>query len=266
MQLLELFCELAVRTGEVVIVDLELALVGLELALDFTDEFLISALSVFELRLGAVVDSLALFEDLLVEIEFLFVEAVDSLHVFHALLENLHFLLQLDLLVSLVVSVFRTNLLQFLGLVFFVVVALLLVVFFSLLVSVEQELNFVGIALEERFALVPELLLNAVQLGGVRVAHEHELHLHFLDEVVDVAGHVLHLVDVVFVLLVQGLHKFVGQDSLILDNLLASSNLNLDVLNSKGLAGIKIITSDNSLQSSFSSSSCQFQSISTFFL
>lgn len=173
--------ELAIRAGEVVVIDLELGLVSLKFAFHFANELLVSTLPVLELGLSAVVDSLALLKDLLVEIEFLFVKTVNSLHVFHTLLKNLHFLLKLDLLVGLVVGVLRSNLLKFLSLILLVVVTLLLVVLFSLLMGVEQKLDLVGIALEERLALVPELLLDSIKLGTVRVAHKNELNFHLLD-------------------------------------------------------------------------------------
>ena len=61
----------------------------------------------FELQalLLLVEDLLALEEHIIVEAKLLLVELVDSLHVFHALFEDLHFGLELDLLLSLLVRI-----------------------------------------------------------------------------------------------------------------------------------------------------------------
>ena len=61
----------------------------------------------FELQalLLLVEDLLALEEHIIVEAKLLLVELVDSLHVFHALFEDLHFGLELDLLLGLLVRI-----------------------------------------------------------------------------------------------------------------------------------------------------------------
>jgi hypothetical protein len=106
LEFLELFGELTVRASQVEVVILVLLLVHLKFTLHFTHKLFVATLSILELCLGAVVNGLALLEDFLVEVKFLLVEAVDSLHVLHALFKNLHFLFQFDLLVSLVVGIF----------------------------------------------------------------------------------------------------------------------------------------------------------------
>lgn len=52
-----------------------------------------------------LVDERALTQNAGVELKLLFIEAVDSLHVLHALFEDLHLLLELDLLFGLVVCI-----------------------------------------------------------------------------------------------------------------------------------------------------------------
>jgi len=106
LKFLKLLSELAVRASQVEVVILVLLLVYLEFTFDFTHKFFVATLSVLELCLGAVVNGLALLEYFLVKVKFLLVEAIDSLHVLHTLLKNLHFLFQFNLLVSLVVSIF----------------------------------------------------------------------------------------------------------------------------------------------------------------
>jgi len=48
-------------------------------------------------------------KDFKVEFEFFVVKLEDGLHIFHALLKGLHFLLKLDFLISLIVSVLRSE-------------------------------------------------------------------------------------------------------------------------------------------------------------
>ena len=105
MKLFELFSKLAVRAGKVVVVNLELRLVLSKFTFDLTHKLFISLSSLLELFLSAGVDCLALFENFLVEIKLLFIQTINSFHVFHTFLENLHFLFKLNLLVSLVVSI-----------------------------------------------------------------------------------------------------------------------------------------------------------------
>ena len=54
---------------------------------------------------------LALVEHIVVEVELLLVELVDSLHVLHALLQDLHLSLELDLLLGLLVRILTHNIL-----------------------------------------------------------------------------------------------------------------------------------------------------------
>ena len=60
-------------------------------------------------------DCLTLTEHLEVENQLLIIESVDGLHVFHALLKDLHLGLKLDLLLGLLVSILTHHILQLLG-------------------------------------------------------------------------------------------------------------------------------------------------------
>jgi len=75
------------------------------------------SLLLFEVVLGSFVNLLSLSEDSEVELKFLVIQFEDGLHVFHAFLKGLHFLLKLNFLISLVVSVFASELFEFLGVI-----------------------------------------------------------------------------------------------------------------------------------------------------
>ena len=70
-------------------------------------------------------DQLTLLEDLVVEKKLLIVQSVDGLHIFHALLKDLHFSFKLDLLLGLLVGILTHHILQLLGVESFLFLALL---------------------------------------------------------------------------------------------------------------------------------------------
>lgn len=197
---------------------------------DLAHDALAVVLFVFEDLAHLLGNTFALVQDLRVKVQLLFVESVDGFHVFHAILKNLHFLLQLDLLLGLVVSVRRFLILQVLGVLVFLLGALLEEHFFRFLLSLKQLLNLSVVLLEQRFSLALELGLDFPQARGVVLSHFVELFLHALNELVDVLVHRLHRFDVVFVFALDGFFKLRDQLLLVRDDLLALENLLLDVL------------------------------------
>ena len=107
LQLLKLLCELLKFTGVLQVLAVEfskLLVVGL---LDFSDDGGVPLLSSLEHLTSLQVDRGSLVEDLCVEVKLLLVESVDGLHVLHTFLQNLHFFLQLNFLLGLIVSILR---------------------------------------------------------------------------------------------------------------------------------------------------------------
>lgn len=98
-----------------------------------------------ELDLGGSVYFCALAKHLSVEIKLFFVKTINSLHVLHALLENLHFLLELDFLVGLIVGVVGPDLLKASILLILFLVAPLLVVVFCFFVQSKQTGDLVSV-------------------------------------------------------------------------------------------------------------------------
>ena len=126
LELLELLGELLVVVSELDVLPLEVLGLAVELLLDCAEDVLVATLLGLERVDGRVVDLFALLQYLVVELELLLVETVHGLHVLHALFEDLHFLLELDLLLSLIVGVLAPQVLQLLSVVFLVFSALLL--------------------------------------------------------------------------------------------------------------------------------------------
>ena len=75
--------------------------------LDFSDDGGVPLLSSLEHLTSLQVDRGSLVEDLCVEVKLFLVESVDGLHVLHTFLQNLHFFLQLNFLLGLIVSILR---------------------------------------------------------------------------------------------------------------------------------------------------------------
>jgi len=186
LQLLELLRELLVVVRQLDVLTLVVLALTIELLLHCPKNVLVTALLGLEGVDGVVVDLFALLEDLVVELELLLVEAVDGLHVFHALLEDLHLLLKLDLLLGLVVRVLRTQVLQLLRVVLLVVRSLVLEVLLQRAVLLEELLDLLLITRQDLRPLVVESLLDVVQLVRVVSTHLRELELHVGDEHVDV--------------------------------------------------------------------------------
>lgn len=137
LEISKLFGQLLVLNSEVAVSLLSLLLLGEELLLYLALHFFELAL-LLSLRLdGGLVDLDLLLQDAVVERELLLVKLVDRLHVLHTFLKDLHLLLQLDLLLSLVVRVQVSDLFQLLGVGLLSLGAVLGVFFFDLLLLFE---------------------------------------------------------------------------------------------------------------------------------
>ena len=131
-------------------------------------------------------DCLTLTEHLEVENQLLIIESVDGLHVFHALLKDLHLGLKLDLLLGLLVSILTHHILQLLGVKSLLFLALLQEVGLDHLVLVEESFNFFLVAAKNGGSLTVEVSFNLLELLIVVFTHLTELILHAGDECVDV--------------------------------------------------------------------------------
>jgi len=230
LEFLELLGEFLVVVGELDVLALKILGLSFELLLDCAEYILVAALLGLERCDGVAVDLFPLLEDLVVELELLLVETVHSLHVFHALFEDLHLLLKLDLLLSLVIGVLRPQVLQLLRVVLLVLSPLVLEVFFKFSMLLEQSADLVLVVLEYLAALVVERLLDVVELVAVVRAHLIELELHRRDQQVDVVVLLLERIHVLVVLGLELLHEPADQLLLLLDDLSAGLLLLVDVL------------------------------------
>jgi len=125
---------------------------------------------------------LTLVEHIVIEAEFLLVELVDSLHVLHAFLKDLHLRLQLNLLLSLFVGILTHDFLQLLCVLLLFFLALLQKAGFDDLVFVEELLDFLSVAVKNVHSLSVEFRLNRLKLLVVVLTHLSELRLHALNE------------------------------------------------------------------------------------
>lgn len=205
----ELLSKLFVLNSEIAVSLLSLLLFGEKLLLYLALNFFELAL-LFSLRLnGCLIDLDLLLEDAVVESKLLLVELVDSLHVLHAFLQDLHLLLQLDLLLRLIVSVQVSDFFQLLGVGLFSLGAMLGVFFFDLFLLLEELLDLRFILVQDLCALVLECLLNADQVLLVSRAEGFVLLLHLVDKLVDVVVHAAHSLYVLLILALELLHKLV---------------------------------------------------------
>ena len=125
---------------------------------------------------------LSLVEHVIVEVKLLLVELVDSLHVLHALLQNLHLSLKLDLLLGLLVRILTHHILKLLRILCFFLLSLIQVTGLDSLVLIEELLDLRFVAVKNGTALAVKLPLNLRQLLVVMLAHVVELALHSLDQ------------------------------------------------------------------------------------
>ena len=173
---------------------------------------------------------LALVEHIVVEVELLLVELVDSLHVLHALLQDLHLSLELDLLLGLLVRILTHNILQLLCILRFFLLSLIQVAGLNSLVLLEEVFDLLFVAVKNGTALAVKLPLNLRQLLVVMLAHVIELALHSLDQRINVFRHLLDSLDVVAVLLVDLRLELFDELLLVGDNFSTGCLLSLNVL------------------------------------
>lgn len=211
---------------------------------------------------------LALKEHIVVETKLLLVQLVHSFHVFHALFQDLHFSLKLDLLLSLLVGILSHHFFEVFCIVRLQLLSLGQVLCLDVFVLVEKGLYLVLVSLENSRALTIKVVFNCSKLCIVVLPHFLELRLHTNNKIVNVFGHLLDGFDVVTVFGGDLPVELLNELFLVVNDFDTSSFLRLDVLleKFKSVTNQLALTSASSLQSSFSSNSCQFQSISTFFL
>ena len=173
---------------------------------------------------------LALVEHIVVEVELLLVELVDGLHVFHALFQNLHLSLELDLLLGLLVSILTHHIFQLLRILRFFLLSLVQVAGLNSLVLLEEVFDLLFVAVKNGTALAVKLPLNLRQLLVVMLAHVIELALHSLDQRINVLRHLLDSLDVVAVLLVDLCLELFDELLLVGDNFSTGCLLSLNVL------------------------------------
>jgi len=178
-------------------------------------------------------DRLTLIEHLMVEEELRLIQLVDGLHVLHALFEDLHFGLELDLLLSLLVRVLSHRALQVSRVIALLLLPLVEEVLLDVTMLLEKVLNFDLVALEDVTALAIKLRLNVLLLGGVALTHGNELVLHLRDERINVLRHLRNRFDVMAVLLVNLSLEFLDKLLLIGDDLSTGSFLRLNILLNK---------------------------------
>lgn len=124
LQLLELLSELLVVLSQLDVLLLIVLALSLKLVLDSSEDVSVPSVLVLQTTDCVGVNLFSLLQDFVVELKLFLVESVDSLHIFHALLENLHFLFKLDLLLCLVISVLGSKVFELLSVVLFVISSL----------------------------------------------------------------------------------------------------------------------------------------------
>ena len=129
---------------------------------------------------------LALIENFVVEVKLLLIQFVDSFHVFHTLFQDLHFRLESNLLLGLLIGVLTHHVFELLGVLRLLLLPLLKVLGFNGFVFIEEDLDFFFVASENALSLLVELSLDILQLLVVVLAHLTELTLHADDESVDI--------------------------------------------------------------------------------
>lgn len=137
LKLDELVCEQLVVLGEGGVEILGISHLDIELYLIISKTIFVLIQLKLQALLLLVENCLALIENLIVEAELLLVELVDGLHVFHALLKNLHLSLKLDLLLGLFVGVLAHDFLESSRVGGLLILTLLLVLCLNLFVLFE---------------------------------------------------------------------------------------------------------------------------------
>lgn len=230
LKFLELFSELLIVIGQLDVISLEILRLSLKLFFNRSQYVLIASIFSFQRCNCVAVDLFSLLQYLVIKLQLFLIQAIDRLHILHALFEYLHFLLELNLLLGLIVSILASEVFELLGVVFLILRPLMLKVFLELPVLLEQPAYLVLVILEYLTPLIIEGLLNVVELVAVVGAHLVELKLHRCDQEVDVVVLVLQRVHILVVLGLQLLHKLANETLLLLNDLRTCVLLLVDVL------------------------------------
>lgn len=162
LKFLELLGELLVIVSKFNVVSLEVLALAIELLFDCTQYILISSLLCLQRIDCHTVDLFTFLEYLIVEFEFFLIQSIHGLHVLHASLKYLHFLLQFYLLFGLIIGVLGPEVFELFGVVLLVLGPPLLVLFLGLPVVLEQLPDLVLVALEDLRPLVVKGFLDVV--------------------------------------------------------------------------------------------------------
>jgi hypothetical protein len=135
----------------------------------------------------------------MIEFELLLIQPVNCFHIFHALLEDLHFLLQFDFLLGLVISIFGSQVLKLLSIILFVFSSLTLEVLLHLSVLTKETFDLVLILFKDLASFIVECFLNVVELVDVVFSHVFELLPHGLNQLVHIIILPLEGLDVLLV-------------------------------------------------------------------
>ena len=173
---------------------------------------------------------LALVEHIVVEVKLLLVELVDGFHVLHALFQDLHLSLELDLLLGLLVRILAHHILELLCILCFFLLSLIQVAGLDSLVLLEEVFNLLLVSVKNGTSLAVKLPLNLRQLLVVMLTHVIELTLHSLDQRIDVLRHLLDSLDVVAVLLVDLRLELFDELLFVGDNFSTGCLLSFDIL------------------------------------
>jgi len=136
----------------------------------------------------------------MIEFKFFFIESVYSFHVFHTFLQNLHLLLQLDLLLSLIVGILSSQLFKFLSILILFLLSLVHILLLKITMLLKQLFNFPFISLQNLSSFSDEVLLNIFDLSVVVTSHLLELVPHALDQLIDIVILLFEGFDILFVL------------------------------------------------------------------
>ena len=226
----EILGELFVVLGHTLVVVCEALVLRLEFCSHSPENFFVLSFPLLEVLKGLFVDLFSLLEHSVVELKLLLIKSVHSFHVFHALLKNLHFLLKLDLLLSLVISILGLEFLELISVLLIVLRPPMHTLLFQFLVLSEKLPDLLLIFLDDVISFSQEGLLNLVKLLVVVDPHIKELLAHSFDQIIDVVILLFQSFYVFLILLLQLVDKAADQVALLRDDLFASLFLNFNVL------------------------------------
>lgn len=138
--------------------------------------------------------------------------------------------------------------------------------FFKFPMFIKELLDLIIILFQDQLSFVIKCLFDVVKLVGVVLSHIVKLFPHGLNQFVYILSPIFDRFHILIILHFQLLLKHLNQCLLLLNNLLACIFLTFNILYRRSYNLKASVTLASSSQSSFSSSSYQVQSISTFFL